>query len=73
MKSIYYQFVNFIQTMDALWFTTIWMSLFAGILLLIMNFFKIYNGTQKKFEKLSLFILAMLLFAVLIFLTYVRN
>ncbi len=73
MKSVYYQFVNFIQTMDALWFTTIWMAMFAGILLLIMNFFKIYNGTQKKFEKLSLFILAIILFAVLVFLTYIRN
>ena len=73
MKSIYYQFVNFIQTMDQLWFITIWMAAFAVILVLVMKFFKIYNGTQKKFEKLSLLIVALLLFAALVFLTYLRK
>ena len=72
MKSVYYQFVNFIQTMSQLWFITIWLLLFACILVCVMKFFKIYNGTQKKFEKLSLMVLAILLFAVLIYLTYIR-
>ena len=73
MKSLYYQFVNFIQEMNALWFTIIWLLLFASILILIVNFFKIYDGSQKKFEKLSLLVLAILLIAVLVFLTYIRK
>ena len=73
MKSIYYQFVNFIQELNGLWFMAIWILLFAAILLLIVKFFKIYDGTQKKFEKVSLLILAALLIAVLVFLTYIRK
>ena len=73
MKSLYYQFVNFIQSINALIFLSIWLILFVFILLNIMKFFKAYNGTQKKFEKLGTFTLALILFAVLIFLTYVRN
>ena len=73
MKSLYYQFVNFIQTMAPIWFITVWMSMFAVSLVLVMKFFKIYNGTQKKVEKVSLIILAVLLFAALIYLTYIRN
>ena len=73
MESLYYQFVNYIQTMDQLWFVTLWMAMFAVILVLVMKFFKIYNGTQKKFEKLGLLFGAILLFGLLIFLTYTRN
>lgn len=73
MKSLYYQFVNFIQTMNPLWFMTIWLGLFAVTLVLVMKFFKIYNGTQKKFEKLSYIVLALMLFALIIFLTYIRK
>ncbi|MBQ8615106.1 MAG: hypothetical protein IJ415_00875 [Clostridia bacterium] len=73
MKSLYYQFVNYIQTMSSLWFAIIWLLLFAVILIYIVKFFKIYNGTQKKFEKLSYIVMALLLFAVLIFLTYLRK
>ena len=72
MKSLYYQFVNFIQTMPQMWFVTIWLLLFACTLVCVMKFFKIYNGTQKKIEKPSLIILAVLLFAVIIYLTCVR-
>ena len=73
MKSLYYQFVNFIQTMDQLWFIILWLGMFAVTLVLVMKFFKIYNGTQKKFEKLSLLVLALIVFAALIFLTYLRK
>ena len=73
MKSIYYQFVNFVQTMESIWFAAIWLGLFALILVNIMKFFKIYNGTQKKFEKMSLIVVAVLLFALLIYLTYLRK
>jgi len=73
MKSLYYQFVNFVQTMDNLWYVTIWLGLFALVFINIMKFFKIYNGTQKKFEKLSLLVIALLLFGVIIFLTYLRK
>jgi hypothetical protein len=72
IKSFYYQFVNFIQTMPALWFVTIWLLVFAGTLVLIMKFFKAYNGTQKNFEKLSLIVCALLLFGLLVYLTSIR-
>lgn len=73
MKSLYYQFVNFIQEMPTAWFIGIWLGLFAITLVLVMRFYKIYNGTQKTFEKVSLLILALLIFAVLIYLSYVRK
>ena len=73
MKEIYFQFASFIQSIKPIWFSLIWLLIFALILVLVVRFFKIYNGTQKKFEKLSLIVLAILLFAILIFLTYVRK
>lgn len=73
MKSLYYQFVNYIQTMSPLWFTTIWLLLFAFTFVLVMKFFKVYDGTQKNFEKLGCLIGAILLFALIIFLTYIRK
>lgn len=73
MKSYYYQFVNFIQEMPTGWFVAIMAVLVIAVMLLTMKFFKIYNGTQKKFEKVSLIILAIICFAILIFLTYIRN
>ena len=71
--NIWYQFINFIQEMHAGWFSLIWILIMGGALISIMNFFKIYNGTQTKFEKVSLVIISILLLAVLIFLTYVRK
>lgn len=73
MKSLYYQFVNFIQTINSGIFMTIWLLLFACFLVNIMKFFKAYNGTQKKFEKLGTLMLALILLAIAIFLTYIRN
>ena len=73
MKSYYYQFINFIQEMQIGWYLTIWFVLFLAILSATIRFFKIYNGTQKKFEKISLIILAIVLFALLIFYTYIRK
>ena len=72
MKSLYYQFTNFIQTMSPLWFITIVMLLIVSVLVLVMQFFKVYNGTQKKFEKLSKIVLAILLLALLIYMTSIR-
>ena len=73
MKEVYYQVVNFFQTMPTIWFATIWIVVLAGILLCVMNFFKAHDGKQKKIEKISLLIFAILLFAFLIFLTYIRH
>lgn len=73
MKSAYYQVVNFFQTMPTLWFATIWLVVFACGLLCVMNFFKAHNGTQKRIEKAGLLVLAVLLFAFLIYLTYIRH
>lgn len=71
--SVYYQFVNYIQGLSNLWFSTIVLVIFAISIMSVVKFFKIYNGTQKSFEKLSLLFLSILLFAVLIFLVYIRK
>ena len=73
MKSLYYKFVNLIQTMDSLWFISLWLVAVAIELVIIMKFFKIYNGTQKKFEKLSLLVIAVVVLAVIIFVTSLRK
>ena len=73
MKSLYYKFANFLQEMNNGLFAVICLLLFAACLVLVMRFFKIYNGTQKNFEKLSLIVSALLLFGVIIFLVAVRN
>lgn len=73
MESLYYQFVNFIQEMPVVWFVTIWTILFCGALIFIMKFFKIYNGEQKSFEKLSYIFIALICFALLVYLTYLRK
>ena len=73
IQSWYYQFVNFIQEMRDVWFALIWGALVVVILILVVKFFKIYNGTQKNFEKVSLIVLAILLMALLIFLTCIRK
>ena len=72
MKEVYFKFVNFIQEMPAIWFATIFLVLAAIALALMVKFYKIYNGTQKSFEKLSLLILTLIIFAILIYLTYIR-
>lgn len=71
--SLYNRFVNFLQELDTIWFVTIWMLLLVVMLVCILRFFKIYNGTQQKFEKVSLMILALVVFAVMIFITYIRS
>ena len=73
MKSLYYKFVNIIQTMDPLWFISLWLVAVAIELVIIMKFFKIYNGTQKKFEKLSLLVIAVVVLALIIFITSLRK
>lgn len=72
-QSLYYQVVNFIQGIPNLWFGIICLLLFAGSLVSLMRFYKIYNGTQKSFEKVSLLIISLVLFAVLIILAYLRK
>lgn len=73
MKSLYYQFVNFIQEMNGLVFATIWLLAVVAVLLLIVKFYKAHNGTQKTFEKISSLVLAVIIFALLIFITYLRK
>ena len=73
LTSFYNQFVNFIQELHTACFVTIWVILLVGMLVCIMRFFKIYDGTQKKFEKVSLMIIAIILFALLIYITYIRK
>ncbi len=71
--SFYYKFVNFIQEMHAGWFMALWVALAIGVLVCVMKFFKIYNGEQKKFEKVSLIIIAIVMLAMIIYLTYIRK
>ena len=73
LKSYYYQFINFIQEMSQSWFVAIWLVLLAAILLCVMTFFKENSKANKKFVKVSMMILAVLLFALLVWLTYIRK
>lgn len=73
MKSLYYQFVNFIAEMPVVWYVTIWTILFCGALIFIMKFFKIYNGEQKSFEKVSYIFMAVILFVLLVVFTSLRK
>ena len=73
MRSVYYQFINFIQELPNMWYTTLLVVLFCIALISVIRFFKVYNGTQKNFEKLSLLFLSFVLLAVLIFLVYIRK
>ena len=73
MDSIYYQFVNFWQEMKPLWFLTICVALFALTLIFVVKFFKKYDGTQKEFVKLSYIVLAIIFFAILVYLVSIRK
>lgn len=73
MQSVYYQFVNYIQQMPKVWFTAILMALFVFSILSVVKFFKVYNGTQKNFEKLGSLFLGVVLLLFLIFLVYIRK
>ncbi len=71
-KSLYNQFVNFLQGIPGYLYVGILLLLVAITLFCIVKFFKAYNGTQKSFVKISLLIIIILLIAIIIYLTYVR-
>ena len=71
-KSGYFQFVNFLRDMPTIWYVELWVALLCLTLVCVMKFFKKYDGTQKEFVKVSLIILAIIFFACLVFITYVR-
>lgn len=75
LKSFYYQFVNFIQEMHPAWFAMIWLAIFVCSAMCVMKFFMAYKykDKHKKFVKVGMLILAIILFAILIFLTYIRK
>ncbi len=75
LKSFYYQFVNFIQEMHPAWFALIWLAIFVCSAMCVMKFFMAYKykDKHKKFVKVGMLILAIILFAILIFLTYIRK
>ena len=70
MRSFYYQFVNWVQAIPPLWFMTIFIAGISGTFMLIIKFFKKYDGSQTKFEKLSFLILAIMLFSVVAYISY---
>ena len=71
-KSGYFQLVSFVRDLPKFWYFTLWAVLVCLTLVCIMKFFKKYDGTQKEFVKVSLIILAVIFFACLMFITYVR-
>lgn len=71
-KSGYFQLVSFIRDIPNIWYGILWAVLASLTLVCIMKFFKKYDGTQKEFVKVSLIILAVIFFACLMFITYVR-
>lgn len=74
-RSFYYQFVNFIQEMHPAWFALLWLAIFVCSAMCVMKFFMAYKhkNKQTKFVKVGVLISAVLLFALLIFLTYIRK
>lgn len=72
MKSFYYQFVNFIQGMPSFWFYVVWAALVSLAFMSMVKFYKKYTGEQKSFEKLNLFFISCLAFALVVYLTYIR-
>ena len=72
MKEIYFNFVNLIQEMPKVWFAIIWLLTAAWMLKLLTKFYKLHDGTQKNIEKPGLLLLALVLFGVILFLTYIR-
>lgn len=73
MESMYFEFVNFWRDMKPLWFGTICLVLLALTFINIAKFFKKYDGTQKEFIKLNYIVLAVLFFAVLVYLVSIRK
>lgn len=73
MKSLYYQFINFIQQMPDMWYTAMLLALFVVSILSVMKFFKAHNGTQNNFEKLGSLFLGVVVLLFLIFLVYIRK
>lgn len=69
----YNRFVNFIQQLPTIWFVIIWFVLFAGILLCIATLFKKYDAEKNKFKKVSMLVVAILLFALIVYLSYIRK
>ena len=43
MKSLYYQFVNYVAEMSTVWYVTIWTILFCGALIFIIKFKELHN------------------------------
>lgn len=73
LVNYYNRFVNFIQQMPTIWFVIIWFVLFAGIMLCIATLFKKYDTEKNKFKKVSMLIVAAILMAILIYLSYIRK
>lgn len=73
MKSLYYQFVNFIQRMNPFVFAAIWVVLLGLTFMFIIKFFNSYDNDKKRYKKTSFLIIGILIMAVLIFLTYLRK
>ena len=73
LQSVYFQFVQFIQGIPTWIFIGIFVVLFCTALLLIVKFFKKYNGEQKKFEKVSYIVFALIILAIIIYLTIIRK
>jgi len=73
MKSLYYQFVNYIQNMHTLVFWTIWVALLAFAFLFIVKFFNSYDEDKKRYKKISFLILGIIIMLVLILFTYLRH
>ncbi len=74
-KSFYYQVINYIQGLNGSIYIMIWLLLFAMIMACVLAFVKANSGSvkQTKILKASMLILAILLFALLIWYTYVRK
>lgn len=73
VTSAYFQFVNFVQTMNPILYFTIWAVLFAVGILSLVAFFKKHDGTKTSFVGKSKLFISILFFILLVVFTILRK
>lgn len=70
MDSLYYQFVNYIQSIPPIWFYTIFLVGISGVILLMVKFYKKFDDSETVLAKLKYVFLAIILFSIIAYITH---
>ena len=70
MDSLYYQFVNYIQSIPPIWFYTIFFVGISGVILLMVKFYKKFDDSETILAKLKYVFLAIILFSIIAYITH---